>query len=107
MPAAFALHVLRQRTQQYVASQRQRHSKLVFPPLAHIQNAVKTNFVVRQLRFVNDESGIGRAVLHALQNLVEWNDHGFEIGLEYFQGEVGGRQRARNSDFLALHIVGL
>ena len=68
---------------------------------------MEARFVVRQLGFVNNQPGVRRAALHRFENLVEGDDHGFEIGLENFQREIRGGHGAGNGDFFAFDLFRL
>ena len=64
---------------QDIAAQRQRQTGFAFPPLAKIDNLLKTRMRIGQLSFVNDQTRIGAPVFHGVENLIELNDNVFEI----------------------------
>ena len=62
--------------------------------------------VVGELRFVNDQAGIGPPSCTASRILSNGTTTGVEIRLEDLQRQIRGRQRARNGDLLALDFFG-
>ena len=82
-----------------VAAERQRQSAgVVGPPLAEVDDLLQPFLGIRQLPLVNEQPRVGLALEHGLLNLVEGNDHVFEVGLVEPQRQVRGRQRAGNGD---------
>ena len=88
-----------------VATQGQRQSGLIAPPLAHVENAVQALAVEGELAFVNDEPGLVLAVEHLGNDLVEGNDLGSDIGREQLERQVRRGHGARHGDFAARDFV--
>ena len=85
-----------------IASQGQRQTGHLSPPLAEIHNAVQSRLVVGQLAFVNDESGFVLAFEHLRNDLIEGNNFGFDAGSEQLQRQIGCGERARDRNALGL-----
>ncbi len=60
------------------------------PPDAEVDDAMQAELWEKKLAFVNEQSGVHRVCFHGVDNLVEGHDHGFEIGVEEFKGEICG-----------------
>src|SRR5262249_28908590 len=83
-----------------VAAERQRQAGFFQPPLAKIEDLVKSYFPVCELALMNEKTGVIIALLNFVENPVEWHDLVFDLRFEEAQREEGRRQRAGNSDHL-------
>src|SRR6185437_10504314 len=81
--------------------------KFVLPPFAHVEDAMESHLVVRQLGFVDDQARVGETDLNALEDLVERYYYGLEIGLKDFEREIRGCERPGNRDPFSFDFIGL
>jgi hypothetical protein len=90
-----------------VAAERQRQTaRPLRPPLTEIHNLAEPVIRIRQLPLVNQQTRFDSSLDDRRLNLVERHDHVVERRLVDAQGEVGGRQRARNRNPRALYRRG-
>ena len=73
-----------------ITTKRQGKIGLLMPPDTEIDDAMQAKFRKKQLSFMNKQSSVDRVRLHGVKNFVKRHDHGFEIRLEQFEGEIGG-----------------
>lgn len=88
-----------------VAAERERKTGLLLPPDAEIQDFVQAKLGEKELALVDEEASFDDFFLDSFQNFVERHDHGFKVGLEEPEREIGGSFEAGDSDALAFEVV--
>ena len=81
-----------------VAAERQRQAGLVLPPFAEVHDLREAVARVRELALVNDQSGVGIAALHRIENLVEGHHDVLEVRHVEAQRQEGARLQAGDGD---------
>src|SRR5438046_8686195 len=84
-----------------VAAEGQRQSCLLLPPFPEIEDLVQTHLAVRQLAFVDQQSGFVLAALNIFEYLIERHNMVLDLRLEETKRQEGCRQRAGNGYGLA------
>ena len=88
-----------------VAAERQRQAAgPPGPPLPEIDDLLQPFVLVRQLPLVDQQPRVRLAIENCLTDFVERDDEVFEVRLVDAQGQVGGGERARDSDPRALYL---
>src|SRR5262249_15023291 len=77
------------------------------PPDAKIDHPVQPPFREEELTFMNEQPGIRKIVLNAVDDFVEGHDDCFKCRLEQFQREVSGSLEAGNRDAFARGVLGV
>ena len=98
MSRDFLLNVARHVLAYDVAAEWKWQTCFLEPPRTHVGDEVESLFLVGELTFVDQESGIDIAANDSLVDLIERNNDRDEIGLEQLEGEVGARHHAGDSD---------
>src|ERR1700716_3814589 len=87
-----------ERTADCVAPERERQAGLFAPPLAEIEQLDEAVVGVGELAFVDDQAGVELARGNGGDDLIEWDDRGFDLGGEELEGEIGGGEGAGDGD---------
>src|SRR5262249_43044271 len=76
------LHIARDVAPQNVSAQRQRQTRLAFPPFAEIDNLMEAGLRISELTFVNDQAAIRLTFSDSIEDLIERHHDIVEIGSE-------------------------
>ena len=63
----------------HVATEGQGQVRCALPPFPQIGYAFQTGVRVGELSFVNDEASVRAALVHRIENPIEWHDDVFEL----------------------------
>ena len=74
-----------------IPAQGQRQTRDAEPPLAEVENFMETQFTVRELAFVNEQTGVVFPFPNLVEDLVERYDMVLNLRFEETQGEEGRR----------------
>src|SRR5206468_7929855 len=73
---------------------------LLLPPLAKVDDFLKSRFLVGELSLVNDQPNVCLPCAHRVENLIEWHNDVIELPKKKLQREKCAGHRAGHSDFL-------
>src|SRR5437879_3318374 len=71
-----------------VSAERQWQSSFLFPPLAKIDNLLKTGLCVGQLAFMNNQARLRLSPVHGLEDLIKRSNDIFEIAEIKLQRQI-------------------
>src|SRR5438046_2581170 len=81
-----------------ITAERQRQSGFALPPLAKIDNFSKTRASIGELTLVDDQTGLGPAVVHGVKNLIERHNYVLEFSKIELQREKSARHSPWHRD---------